>query len=158
MVDAAEIVANLVTLLRDIPDLVEAMGGDPARIYAYEDRYPKNNSLERAKGLLLAPGILIGFEGEGPASYGQQEVWQYRISASLRAAVNSGDSTPSGYYRLFRLLVKGSPTSAAGLQIQNITVHESCMPMGTPAMDRKIDVNGNDYFEVSLSFLEMGDD
>ena len=138
--------------------MVEAMGDDATRIYAYEDRYPKNNSLERAKGLLKSPGLLVGFEGEGPARYGEQEVWEYRLSVSFRAAVDAGDPTPSGYYRLFRLLVKGVPTSGDGLQMQNITVHASCMPMGTPTMDRKIDVNGNDYFEVSLSFLEMGDD
>jgi hypothetical protein len=158
LVDAAEIVGNLVDLLRDIPDLVEAMNGDAAKIYAYEDRYPKNNSLERAKGLVPSPGIMIGFEGSGPARYGEQEVWEYRLSASFRAAVDAGDPTPSGYYRLFRLLVKGVPSSGDGTAMQYRTVHESCMPMGTPMMDRKIDINGNDYFEVSLSFIEMGDD
>lgn len=41
MIDASELVNNLVALLREIPDLVTEVGGDPDRICAYHDQYPK---------------------------------------------------------------------------------------------------------------------
>jgi hypothetical protein len=44
MSDPSEIVANLVAMLRDIPDLVGEMDGDGDRICAYHDRYPNNVS------------------------------------------------------------------------------------------------------------------
>ena len=37
MIVPSEIVDNFVAKLRDIPDLVTEMGGDPERIYAYHD-------------------------------------------------------------------------------------------------------------------------
>jgi hypothetical protein len=41
MINPAELVDNLVAMLRSIPDLVAEMDGDPKRIYAYHDHYPK---------------------------------------------------------------------------------------------------------------------
>ena len=45
MINPAELVDGLVTKLRDIPELVAEMNGDPGRIYAYHDAYPKRISL-----------------------------------------------------------------------------------------------------------------
>ena len=45
MINPAELVDNLVALLRDIPELVAEMEGDAERIYAYHDQYPKRASL-----------------------------------------------------------------------------------------------------------------
>ena len=57
MIDPSEIVDALITLLRDIPDLVIEMGGDPERIYAYHDQYPKKVSLTHAIHQMPAPSI-----------------------------------------------------------------------------------------------------
>ena len=38
MIDASELLTNLVAKLRASPDLVTEMGGDPARIYATDHR------------------------------------------------------------------------------------------------------------------------
>ena len=41
MIDTSVLVDNLVGILRDIPELVDEVGGDPQRIFAYHDQYPK---------------------------------------------------------------------------------------------------------------------
>jgi hypothetical protein len=137
LVDPAEIISALVDLLRDIPDLVEAVGGDEAKIYAYKDRYPKNVSLELAIYQMPAPGVMVAFQGTEPTASGGFQVWQHRISIFCRAGEDSGDDTPSGYYRLFRLIVKGKPTSL-GQEMQYVTVHPSCdSPMQTQSITSK---------------------
>ena len=62
MIDPAVLVENLVTLLRDIPALVTEMGGDPSRIYAYHDQYPKRVSLAYAIHQMPAPSILVAWQ------------------------------------------------------------------------------------------------
>ncbi len=157
MVNAAEIVDALVTLLRDIPDLVEEVGGDAERIYAYHDIYPKNVSLDAARYQMLSPGVMVAYQATGPGAMGGFEAWQHELSITLRAGEESGDETPAGYYRLFRLIVKGVSTSL-GLPMNYVTVHASCQPMDTPMMRRQTDANGVDYFEISMRFTEIGDD
>jgi len=157
MIDSAEIVNALVTLLRAIPDLVEAMGGDATKIYAYQDRYPQSISLETAKYQMPAPGIMVAWNGTAPGSFGGFEVWKHEISLCVRAGDDSGDLTPSGYYRIFRLITKGVPTGHTEA-MQYIEVHASCDPMDTPSMRRQTDGAGVDYFEISMMFTERGDD
>jgi hypothetical protein len=42
--------------------------------------------------------------------------------------------------------------------MNNATVHASCDPMDTPTMRRQTDAAGVDYFEVSITFTEIGDE
>jgi hypothetical protein len=59
VIDPSEIVDNLVDLLRDIPELLQLMGGEEDRIYAYHDLYPEKVSLEEAKAQLKSPGMAL---------------------------------------------------------------------------------------------------
>ncbi len=61
------------------------------------------------------------------------------------------------YYRLFRLITKGAPTSA-GADMLSATVHPSCYPMDLPSILRQSDAEGLDYFEVPITFTEAGDE
>jgi hypothetical protein len=45
-----------------------------------------------------------------------------------------------------------------GVPMVNATVHPSCYPMDLPLVQRQTDAEGLDYFEVPLTFTEMGDD
>ncbi|MBN2118510.1 MAG: hypothetical protein JW730_18195 [Anaerolineales bacterium] len=156
MINPSDIVDNLVTLLRAIPELVIEVGDNPERIFAYHDRYPQK-SLQMARYQMPAPSIMVAWEGSGPGSFGGFEAWQHDISVSLRIGQEPEKETPHGYYRLFRLITKGVPSS--GTQpLQYTVVHDSCHPMNTPAMRRQTDIEGVDYFEVTLSFTEKGDD
>ena len=86
------------------------------------------------------------------------DVWKHQVTLFLRAKETSrGRPTPTAYYRLFRLITKGVPT-AAGVEMLNATVQTSCYPMDLPSIQRQTDAEGLDYFEVPLSFTEIGDE
>jgi len=42
--------------------------------------------------------------------------------------------------------------------MNNTTVHPSCYPMDLPSILRQTDAEGLDYFEVPITFTEIGDD
>ena len=157
MIDPSEIVTNLVAMLRDVPELVAEVGGDPERIYPYHDQYPKNVSLVHAIHTMPAPSIMAVWQGTLPGSFGGMDVWKHQITLFLRAKETFGGDPPSSYYRLFRLLTKGVPAET-GQPLLNATVHPSCYPMDLPMIQRQTDAEGLDYFEMPLSFTEIGDD
>ena len=157
MIDPSEIITNLVAMLRDIPDLVVEMDGDGDRIYAYHDQYPKNVSLVHAMHAMPAPAIMAVWQGTQPGSFGGVDVWKHQVTLFLRARETVSGDPPTAYYRLFRLITKGIP-AAAGVEMLNATVHSSCHPMDLPMIQRQTDAEGLDYFEMPLSFTEIGDD
>ena len=157
MINPAEITNSLVNLLRDIPELVEEMGGDAERIFAYHDSYPQKVSLALAIYQAPSPSIMVAWQGTVPGSFGGNEVWKHQFSLYLRAGETFSGDPPTAYYRLFRLITKGVPTSI-GQPMLNATVHPSCHPMDVPSISRATDQEGLDYFEVSVSFTEIGDE
>jgi hypothetical protein len=157
MINPAEIVDNLVTLLRDIPDLVAEMEGNASRIFAYHDSFPRRSSLAAAIHGMPAPGIMAAWQGTQPSSFGSIDVWRHQVTLYLRARETFEGDPPTAYYRLFRLITKGVPVSA-GVPMINATVHPSCHPMDVPSIARQTDAEGLDYFEVPLSFMEIGDE
>jgi len=157
MINPAQLVSNLVTLLREIQDLVTQMGNDKTRIYAYHDLYPTYSSLMAAIHDMPSPGIMVAWQGTEPSSFGGVDVWRHRVSIYLRARQTSSLSTPAAYYTLFRLITKGTPSSQ-GVPMLNVTVHSSCYPMDLPRIQRQTDAEGLDYFEIEMSFMEMGDE
>jgi hypothetical protein len=156
MIDPYELVDNLVAALQDIDDLVAALGADASRIFAYRDSYPTKVSLAHAIHTMPAPGCMAVWQGTQPGSFGGMDVWKHQVTLFLRAGENAGGASP--YYALFRLITKGVGTKAAGVQMINLTVHTSCYPMDLPQIQRQTDAEGLDYFEVPLSFTEIGDD
>jgi hypothetical protein len=157
MINPAELVDNLVALLRDIPELVTEMGGDEQRIFAYHDQYPKRASLAAAIHDMPAPATMVAWQGTQPGSFGGVDVWKHQVTLYLRARETFDGDPPTAYYRLFRLITKGVPTPV-GVPLINATVHPSCYPMDLPLIQRQSDAEGLDYFEVPLSFMEMGDE
>jgi hypothetical protein len=156
VIDPGELIDNLVALLREIPELVVEMEGDPQRIFAYHDNYPKRASLKAAVRDMPVPGIMAAWQGTSPGSFGGVGVWNHHVALYLRAR-QTEEARPTAYYRLFRLITKGVPTSV-GVPMLNATVHPSCQPMELPLIERQADAELLDYFEVPLSFVEMGDD
>ena len=157
MVDPSVLVDSLVGMLRDIQDLVLEMDGDPERVYAYHDQYPKQSSLTHAIHQMPAPSIMAVWQGTGPGSFGGMDVWKHQVTLYLRARETFEGDPPTAYYRLFRLITKGIPT-AAGIEMLNATVHPSCYPMDVPLIQRQTDAEGLDYFDVSITFTEAGDE
>jgi hypothetical protein len=157
MIDPSQLVTNLVAMLRDIPELISEMGGDPERIYAYHDQYPKRVSLTHAIHSMPAPAIMAVWQGTAPGSFGGMDVWKHQVALYLRAGETADGDPPTAYYRLFRLITKGVP-AAAGVPMLNATVHPSCYAMDLPMIQRQTDAEGLDYFEVPITFTEIGDD
>jgi len=157
MIDPSELVNNLVAALRAIPQLVAEMDGDVERIYAYHDQYPKRVSLVHAIHQMPAPSIMAVWQGTGPGTFGGMDVWKHQVTLFLRARETAAGDSPTGYYRLFRLMTKGVPVGSDAPML-NFTVHSSCHPMDLPQIQRQTDAEGIDYFEVPLTFTEIGDD
>ena len=156
MINPAELVDALVAKLRAIPELVLEMEGDPQRIYAYHDLYPKRVSLPLAIYEMPVPSILVAWQGTAPGTFGAGEAWKHNLSLYLRARETLDCDPPTAYYRLFDLIVNGVPASGA-LKMLYSTIHERCHPMDLPSIQRASDEQGTDYFEVTMSFTEMGD-
>jgi hypothetical protein len=156
MINPAELVDALVAKLRAIPELVAEMEGDPQRIYAYHDLYPKRVSLPLAIHQMPAPAVMVAWQGTLPGAFGGMEAWRHQISLYLRARETLEGDGPTAYYRLFDLIVNGVPVGST-LKMLYTTVHPRCQPMDTPSISRQSDAEGLDYFEVSTGFLEIGD-
>ena len=103
MIDTSVLVDNLVATLRDIPDLVEEMGGDPERIYAYHDQYPKKVSLTHAIHQMPAPSIMAVWQGTAPGSFGGFDVWKH-----------SGHVVPAGARDVRRRPADSPTTGSSG--------------------------------------------
>jgi hypothetical protein len=104
-----------------------------------------------------APAIMAAWQGTQPGSFGGMDVWKHSVTLYLRAGESLPGDPPTVYYRLFRLITKGVPASL-GVPMLNATVHPSCYPMDLPLIQRQTDAEGLDYFEVPLTFTEIGDD
>ncbi len=157
MFDDSVLVDNLVATLRDIPDLVEEMGGDPERIFAYHDQYPKKVSLAHALHQMPAPSIMAVWQGTGPGTFGGFDVWKHQVTLFLRARETFDGEPPNPYPRLFRIITKGVPAHS-GQPMLNVQVHPNCHPMDLPSIQRQTDAESLDYFEVPITFTEIGDD
>jgi hypothetical protein len=157
MINPAELVDNFVTLLRTVPDLVVEMDGDPDRVYAYHDHFPKKSSLVHAIHAMPAPGVMAVWQGTAPGSFGGVDVWKHQVTLYLRARQTDETDPPTAYYRLFRLITKGTP-AGSDVSMLNVPVHPSCYPMDLPQIQRQTDAEGLDYFEVPITFTEIGDE
>jgi hypothetical protein len=155
MINPTDILDALIAKLREIEDLVEEMDGDENRIYAFHSLYPKESNLAQAIFAQPVPSILAVWNGTGPGNFGRNEAWKHQFTLYLRA--RETDEATASYAKLFRLLTKGVPAST-GLALQYSTVHADCLPMDTPTIARDTDQESLDYFAVSITFTEIGDE
>ncbi len=152
MIQPSEIVNNLVTALRAIPSLVTAMGELEDSIFAYSDQFPHNSSLHRAIHQMPLPSIMAVWMGTQPGRNGGMSFWQHRVTLYVRA----GNATDA-YASVFRLITKTVPTGYGNTLLYE-QIHASCEAMDIPSIQRQTDAEGLDYFEIPLTFQEIGDD
>jgi hypothetical protein len=158
VISPIDLVDGLVTAMQDVADLVTAMGDDEDRIYAYHDRYPDKSSLGKARYEMKSPSIMVAWMGL--MNEGGVDPWKHKISIALRAASEADDATFVGYNGLLKLIWNGKkdPNDAEEQPIKYKSILTSCYPMELESFLRQTDAAGIDYFEITVSFTEIGDE
>ncbi len=166
MIDGAVLIDELLDLLRTVPDLLAAVGDDEDKIYSYHDSYPERIDIEQARRLMPVPSVMVSYRG---LQWGgdRTDPWEHVIEIDLRIGKETllgegeepdpGETTARGYYRMIRALTKGKP-AGWDVELTHGTVIESCYPAQVQSIQRQGDREGVDYFEVLMSFTEIGDD
>ena len=106
---------------------------------------------------MASPSIMVVWQGTQPGSFGGVDVWKHQITLFLRAK----EETDGDRHRLLPAVSidhQGRADGGGRSLLENATVHPSCYAMDLPTIQRQTDAEGLDYFEVPLSFTEMGDD
>jgi len=161
MINPKTILAEWVTALQALPNLMEALGGAASSIQFYSENttvfgQPTQNNVRLAI-LSMPPGsILIAWHGTAPGRVGNALVFVHDFALYLRAP-----ETPSvGYEDLFNWIVNDIPEGGT-LRMLHTQVDLNCEPMDfyLPSARRNTIVISADgatfeYFEVPVRLIE----
>jgi hypothetical protein len=161
MINPKTILAEWVTALQALPNLMEALGGNASSIQFYSENttvfgQPTQNNVRLAI-LSMPPGsILIAWQGTAPGRLGNALVFVHDFALYLRAP-----ETPSvGYEDLFNWIVNDIPEGGT-LRMLHTQVDSNCEPMDfyLPSARRNTIVISADgatfeYFEVPVRLIE----
>ena len=161
MINPKTILAEWVTALQALPNLMEALGGNSNSIQFYSENttvfgQPTQNNVRLAI-LSMPPGsILIAWHGTAPGRLGNALVFVHDFALYLRAP-----ETPSvGYEDLFNWIVNDIPEGGT-LRMLHTQVDSNCEPMDfyLPSARRNTIVISADgatfeYFEVPVRLIE----
>ncbi len=161
MINPKTLLAEWVTALQALPNLVEALGGDGTRIQFYTENatvfdQPTQNNIRLAI-LSMPPGsIMIAWQGTAPGRLGNMLVFVHDFSLYLRAPENAD----VGYEDLFNWIVNDTPTDGT-LPMLHTQIDANCEPMDfyLPSARRNTVVISSDgatveYFEVAVRLIE----
>jgi hypothetical protein len=161
MINPKTILAEWVTALQALPNLMEALGGYASSIQFYSENttvfgQPTQNNVRLAI-LSMPPGsILIAWQGTASGRLGNALVFVHDFALYLRAP-----ETPSvGYEDLFNWIVNDIPEGGT-LRMLHTQVDSNCEPMDfyLPSARRNTIVISADgatfeYFEVPVRLIE----
>jgi hypothetical protein len=161
MLNPKTLLAEWVTALQALPNLVEALGGSQNRIQFYTENavvfgQPTQNNIRLAI-LSMPPGsILVAWQGSGPGGLGNMLVFVHDFSLYLRAP----EEADVGYEDLFNWIVNDIPTGGT-LRMLHTQIDPNCEPMDfyLPSARRNTIVISADgatfeYFEVPVRLIE----
>jgi hypothetical protein len=161
VINPKTILAEWVTALQALPNLVDALGGDGGRIQFYTENaivfgQPTQNNIRLAI-LSMPPGsIMIAWQGTGPGRLGNALVFVHDFSLYLRAP----EEADVGYEDLFNWIVNDVPAGSS-LRMLHTAVDPNCEPMDfyLPSARRNTVVISPDgatfeYFEVPVRLIE----
>ena len=161
MLSPKTLLAEWVTALQALPNLMEALGGNQNRIQFYSENavvfgQPTQNNIRLAI-LSMPPGsILVAWQGSGPGRLGSMLVFVHDFSLYLRAP----EEADVGYEDLFNWIVNDIPTGG-DLRMLHTQVDPNCEPMDfyLPSARRNTIVISADgatfeYFEVPVRLIE----
>lgn len=163
MIEPSVLVDRIVELLRSVEDLAVSVDG-PENIRPHYDSYPDALTLSDAIYQLRPPGMLVVWDGTGPAAFGTRELWSHRFRLVIRAKAETAMGwAPAGYYRLWKWIADGSPQSGDGQNMRRTEVHPGVYPIGSMQIGRALlmidpaTATAIEYFEVTFTLTERGD-
>ena len=161
MIHPKTILAEWVTALQSLPNLVDALGGDGGQIQFYTENaivfgQPTQNNIRLAI-LSMPPGsVMIAWHGSGPGRLGNALVFVHDFSLYLRAP----EDADIGYEDLFNWIVNDIPAGSS-LRMLHTQIDPNCEPMDfyLPSARRNTVVISADgatfeYFEVPVRLIE----
>jgi hypothetical protein len=161
MINPKTILAEWVTALQALPNLITALGGNAAQIQFYTENatvfgHPTQSNIRLAI-LSMPPGsIMIAWQGSGPGRLGNALVFVHDFSLYLHAP----EVANVGYEDLFNWIVNDIPTGST-LRMLHTPIDPNCEPMDfyLPSARRNTIVVSADgatfeYFEVPVRLIE----
>jgi hypothetical protein len=161
MINPKTILAEWVTALQALPNLMEALGGAASSIQFYSENttvfgQPTQNNVRLAI-LSMPPGsILIAWHGTAPGRLGNALVFVHDFALYLRAP----ETSSVGYEDLFNWIVNDI-ADGGSLRMLHTQVDPNCEPMDfyLPSARRNTIVISADgatfeYFEVPVRLIE----
>jgi hypothetical protein len=161
MIHPKMLLAEWVTALQSLPNLVDALGGDGGQIQFYTENaivfgQPTQNNIRLAILSMPAGSIMIAWQGSGPARLGNALVFAHDFSLYLRAP----EEADVGYEDLFNWIVNDIPAGGS-LRMLHTQIDTNCEPMDfyLPSARRNTVVISQDgatfeYFEVPVRLIE----
>jgi hypothetical protein len=150
LIDLIALTQAQVDAFQRIPDLIAALGGDPAAIAAYIDINPDRNSTANAI-YQQPPGSILVIWQETLFAESEIEAWMHRFQYFIRA--RRGESALT----LITLLVNGIPDPGDGLRWRFCPVMDGVLPANITEIARLTDSEGIDYYAVTAAINETGD-
>jgi len=160
MINPKTILAEWVTSLRALPNLVAALGGDPTMVQFYSENITVFGQATQANvrlAILSMPvgSIMIVWNGSGPGRLGNAQVWTHEFAIYLRAP----EVPDVGYEDLWTWIINDIPEGST-LRNLHIQIDPSCEPMDWKLPDARrntivISADGAtfEYFAVNPIFL-----
>lgn len=156
MYNPQDIVDEMVVLLKAIPALVTALGGDASVITAFEDSYPENTDLTAAVQELPHPSLLVAWSGAGGVGAGRRWIHEVSLFPGLPEEV-APPYTAMG--AIWHAIANGRATTRAeDVPIWGLDILPGASAIGPPAMRRRSVYVGIDhrfdYWEIQFQIEE----
>lgn len=149
MIDLIVLTNAIADTLRDIPPLVEELGGLPEAIYGYIDETPAKNSLAKAVYGMPPGAVLVAWIDSG-LSEGEMTGFVHRFNFHVKAI--KGESPLA----LIKLIVDGTAEGET-LRWRYQCVLPGILPAELVTISRNTDSEGIDYPIIQMLFQEASD-
>lgn len=165
MLNPDDLLAAWVEKFSGVFALRAALGGETSRILSYSDAFPGETNLRRAIYQLSPGSLMVVWVGFGPRRLERGLYLQHQFSMIVRAPEPSvvAPESSGSYGSIIYAMVNGIDEST-GLKMLHAPIHPQCEPMDLdlPSARRQtllVSAEGEtlDYFEVSASLMEIGD-
>lgn len=156
MYNPQDILDEMVVLLKAIPALVTALGGDADVITAFEDSYPEHTDLTAAVQALPHPSLLVAWSGSGGVGAGRRWVHEISIFPGLP---NEAAAPYTALKDIWVAIANGRATTRAeDVPIWGLDILPGVSALGPPAMRRRVLYIGIDhrldYWEIQFQLEE----